>query len=71
MITPDHEKALAYHPLVPGRGEIHEQLRLAAKSLADIYDTYCPASRESSLAFTAVQESLLWANAALAIHFEA
>jgi len=67
-ITPDHEKALSYHPLTPGRGEIHEALRVAAKLLADVYDRHCPPSREASLAFTAVQESLMWANAAVAIH---
>jgi len=67
-VSPDHEKALNYHPLTAGRGEIHQFLRDAAKQLAAIYDTYCPPSREASLAFTAVQESLMWANAAVAIH---
>ncbi len=67
-ITPDHEKALSYHPLTPGRGEVHELLRSAAKVLAGVYDTHLPPSREASLAFTAAQESLMWANAAVAIH---
>lgn len=67
-ITPEHDKALSYHPLTLRRGEIHETLRDAAKQLADAYDRHCPPSRESSLAFTAVQESLMWANAAVAIH---
>ncbi len=67
-ITPDHEKALSYHPLTAGRAEVHELLRSAAKLLADVYDTHLPPSREASLAFTAVQESLMWANAAVAIH---
>lgn len=67
-ITPDHEKALSYHPLTEGRAEVHETLRAAAKLLADVYDRHCPPSREAALAFTAVQESLMWANAAVAIH---
>lgn len=67
-ITPDHDKALSYHPLTEGRAEIHETLRAAAKLLADVYDRHCPPSREAALAFTAVQESLMWANAAVAIH---
>lgn len=67
-IAPEHDKALSYHPLTPGRGEVHELLRNAAKLLADVYDTHCPPSREASLAFNAVQESLMWANAAVAIH---
>ncbi len=67
-ITPDHDKALSYHPLTEGRAEVHERLRAAAKVFASIIDDECPPSREASLAFTAVQESLMWANAAVAIH---
>lgn len=66
--TPEHDKALSFHPLTPGRGEVHELLRSAAKVLAAVYDNHLPPSREASLAFTAVQESLMWANAAVAIH---
>lgn len=68
MITPDHAKALSYHPLTAGRAEVHEKLREASKVYAAVIDELCPGSREASLAFTAVQESLMWANAAVAIH---
>lgn len=68
MITPDHDKALSYHPLSPGRAEVHENLRAAAKVFAGVVDDTCPASRETSLAFTAIQEALMWANAAVAVH---
>lgn len=67
-ITPDHDKALSYHPLTAGRGDLHEQVRAAAKAFAAVIDELCPPSREASLAFTAVQEAAMWANAALAIH---
>ncbi|HEX7134075.1 MAG TPA: hypothetical protein VF228_15975 [Iamia sp.] len=67
-ITPEHEKALSYHPLTEGRGELHEEIRAAAKCFAAVVDRVCPPSRESSLAFTAIQEAAMWANAALAIH---
>lgn len=67
-ITSDHRRALAYHPLTPGRGELHEEVRTAAMVYTDVVDRICPGSREASLAFTAIQESLMWANAALAIH---
>ena len=67
-IQPDHDKALSYHPLTPGRGEIHERLREAAKAYCSTLDEVLPPSREGSLAFTALQESLMWANAAVAIH---
>jgi Ribbon-helix-helix protein, copG family len=67
-ITPDHDKALSYHPLTAGRGAIHEELRAAAKAYAAVIDDLCPPSREASLAFTAAQEALMWANASVAIH---
>ena len=67
-IRPDHDKALSYHPLTPGRGETHERLRQAAKDYCAIVDELCPPSREHSLAFTCIQSSLHWANAAVAIH---
>lgn len=67
-ITPEHDKALSYHPLVGNRGEVHEQLRVSAKYFATTMDNLCPPSREASLAFTALQEALMWANAAVAIH---
>lgn len=67
-LTDEHRNALRFHPLTPGRGELHERLRDAAMALADVYDELLPGSREASLAFTSVQESLMWANAALAIH---
>ena len=67
-INPDHEKALSYHPLTPGRGEVHERLRAAAKVFAAVVDGCCPPSREALLAFTSIQQALMWANAAVAIH---
>lgn len=67
-LTPEHEHALSYHPLTEGRAEKHEALRRAAKQYADALDEFCPPSRESSLAFTAVQDSLMWANASVAVH---
>lgn len=69
-ITPDHRKALQFHPLTPGRDLVHEELRTAAMVYADVVDKLCPFSRESSTAFTAIQDSLMWANAAVAIHTE-
>lgn len=67
-ITVEHHKALSYHPLTEGRDIIHSKLRQAAIQYCHVLDEVCPSSRESSLAFTALQESLMWANAAVAIH---
>lgn len=67
-LLPEHQRALTYHPLTPGRAELHEELRAAAMLYASVIDRICPASREASVAFTSIQESLMWANAAVAIH---
>lgn len=67
-ITFEHEKALSYHPLTEGRAERHQIIRRAAMVFAEQVDDMCPPSREASLAFTAIQEAAMWANAALAIH---
>lgn len=67
-LAEQQDNALSFHPLTPGRGEIHERLREAAKVYAAVVRELCPGSREASLAFTAIQESLMWANAAVAIY---
>ena len=68
MITPEHDAALSYHPLTPGRGQLHEEARAAAKRYCAHLDGMLPPSREASLAFTALEESLMWANKALALN---
>lgn len=44
----------------------YEHLRHLAKDLADMIDAYCPPSREKSLAITKLEESVMWANKAIA-----
>ena len=68
-LTDEHDHALSYHPLTGTRADLHEDLRAAAKAYAAAVDRICPPSREHSLAFTGIQQSLMWANAALAIHY--
>lgn len=43
-------------------------IRATAKNLAYLIKTYCPQSREQSLSFTKLEESVMWANAAIARH---
>jgi|GEM_PF-4316497 len=64
-----HQKALEFHPMVDGRAEAHEAARAAVKTCVAELDQIVPPSREASLAFTAMQEALMWANAAIAIHY--
>lgn len=53
---------------VPNATELrrHEDVRTAAKSLAEWIDRLCPESREKSLAVTKLEEAMFWANAAIA-----
>lgn len=41
-------------------------IRAKAKQLAYLIDDSCPDSRERSLAFTKLEEAVMWANAAIA-----
>jgi hypothetical protein len=55
-----------YHPATEATGEIHGTLRALHMELAFKIQEITPQSREQSLALTALQESLLWSNAAIA-----
>ncbi len=68
--SPDQIKKMdndfTYHPLRPNQPERYERLRAAAKKLAMLLVTNCPPSWELSLAMTKLEESVFWANAAIA-----
>lgn len=46
----------------------YEAIRAKAKEFAELIAQYCPQSREQSVAFTKVQEAMMWANASIAIN---
>lgn len=46
----------------------HEKTRHVHSELAEVMNSMLPESREKSLCLTALQESMMWANAAIAIH---
>jgi len=48
------------------QGERYVQLRSEARELAELMLESCPPSRERSLAMTKLEESIFWANAAIA-----
>lgn len=60
------ETRFSSHPATPEQVEKYEALRVKAKEMARLMVELCPVSRESSLAFTHLEESLFWANAAIA-----
>lgn len=60
------ETRFTYHPPKEGQPEKYTQLRNLAKGLARCIDDTCPDSREKSLAITKLEETVMWANAAIA-----
>lgn len=55
-----------YHAPKDGQAEKYEELRELAKQIALRINNLCPPSRERSLAFTKLEESIMWANASIA-----
>ena len=64
--VPEIENRFTYHPPAPGQPEKYEALRKQAKELAYMIWELCPDSREKALALTALENSNMWANAAIA-----
>lgn len=67
MITQSEiETRFTYHAPKPGQPETYQGLRDNAKELAALIVLWTPESREQSLALTALEEAVMWANAAIA-----
>lgn len=66
MEQKDIDNGFTYH--APSRTQAHryETIRDTAKRLAEFLDEACPDSREKSLAFTKLEEAVMWANASIA-----
>ena len=62
------EKIFTFHPVFGDQRERYEYLRHRAKELALSILSFTPKSREQSLAITALQDAVMWANAAIAIN---
>lgn len=55
-----------YHPPKGNQQDKYEHIRGRARELAEILNVSCPSSRELSIAFTKLEECVMWANAAIA-----
>lgn len=64
----DIENIFKYHPPIEGQPERYEAIRGQALLLASVINDMCPESREKSLAITNLQQSVMWANASIAIN---
>lgn len=60
------EKNFTYHSPKGDQPERYTKIRAKAKELAELLNEVCPDSREKSLAFTKLEESVMWANASIA-----
>lgn len=60
------ERAFTYHPPKGDQAERYTAIRENAKAFAFAIAELTPYSREQSLAFTALEEAVMWANASIA-----
>lgn len=65
-INPNIEKNFTYHAPKGEQPEMYAAIRAKAKEFAELVDLTCPDGREKSLAMTKLEESVMWANAAIA-----
>lgn len=66
MDTEQIKRNFTYHKPSIGSQDKFVDLREKAKELALLINESCPDSREKSLAMTKLEESNMWANAAIA-----
>lgn len=60
------ENNFTYHPPFGDQPQRYQQMRDAAKELAQKIAAQTPESREQSIALTKLEEAVFWANAAIA-----
>lgn len=60
------ETRFTYHPPTGTQPERYEAIRREARDFAAFIVARTPDSREQSLALTALEEAVMWANAAIA-----
>lgn len=56
----------SFHPATEFTGPVHDEVRAEHRELAAWIEHMLPDCRERSLALTALQESMMWCNAAVA-----
>lgn len=66
MKNSEIENNYTYHAPKEDQSERYERIRFKAKMLAAYINENCPDSGEKSLAFTKLEEAVMWANAAIA-----
>ena len=60
------ENNFMYHEPKAGQNEKYETLRAKAKEFAYLVDDLCPGGKEREISMVKLEESVMWANAAIA-----
>ena len=64
----DLDNRFNFHPATDVTGPKHEEVRTRMRVLAQALTLLVPPGRELSLAITAMEEAMMWANAGIARH---
>ena len=62
------DNTFQYHSPKGDQAERYQEIRSKAKELAEVFGQKGAPSRELSLAFTNLQQAVMWANASIAIN---
>lgn len=62
----DLRNRFSYHKPISDQAPRYEEIRAKALELAELLAVKCPNSRELSLAFTNLEQAIMWANASIA-----
>lgn len=65
-VQDDIDRAYTYSPPKGDQPQRYVEIRATAKAFAELIAAKCPASRERSLAFTNLEQTVMWANASIA-----
>lgn len=66
-MSPDIVNRFAFHPATtPERAKQHDDVRETCRGLASVLDYMLPDGREKALALTNLEQTMFWANAAIA-----
>lgn len=66
MTQDEIEKRFTYHSPKEDQPKRYEALRSKAKEFAGLINELVPESREKALAFTKLEQAVMWANAGIA-----